>query len=50
MIVVSRKKDYHVEGGYVVHSPRRLDLAERREESGLYYRWWSDIRPGDWFS
>ena len=37
MIVVSRKKDYRVEGGEVVHSVQEgLDLAERREESELF--------------
>ena len=37
MIVVSRKRDYRVEGGYVVHSLQQgLDLAERREESEVF--------------
>lgn len=37
MIVVSRKKGYQVEGGYVVHSLQEgLDLAERREESEVF--------------
>lgn len=37
MIVVSLKKGYQVEGGYVVHSLQEgLDLAERREESEVF--------------
>jgi dihydrofolate reductase len=37
MIVVSRKKGYRVEDGYVVHTLQDgLDLAERREESEVF--------------